>query len=108
VLVGMVGCRRDRTIKHRHTALIWGMYVAPEQRGTGLGRRLFLAALERARSWRGLTSLWLDVTTTNTAARALYASCGFRSIAIKPRTLRVGDRDYDEEMMMLDVGMAPR
>ena len=107
-LVGMVGCRRDRMIKRRHTALIWGVYVAPEQRGTGLGRRLFLAALERARTWHGLGSLWLDVTTTNTGARALYASCGFRSVAIKPGTLRVGDRYYDEEMMVLDLGAGPR
>ena len=46
---------------------------------------------------------WLDVTTVNKGARALYASCGFRSIAIKPRVLKVGDRYYDEELMALDL-----
>jgi ribosomal protein S18 acetylase RimI-like enzyme len=103
VLVGMVGCHRDPLIKQHHTAAIWGMYVAPEHRRGGLGRRLFLAAVERARTWRGLKLLWLDVTTTNGGARALYASCGFRSVAIKRGALRVGDRYYDEEMMMLDL-----
>jgi ribosomal protein S18 acetylase RimI-like enzyme len=101
-LVGVAGCHRERLVKHRHTALIWGMYVAPEHRG-GLGRRLLVAAVARARAWTELESLWLDVTTINTGARALYASCGFRTVAIRPRTLKVGDRYYDEELMMLDL-----
>jgi len=102
-LVGIGGCRRDRLVKHRHTAIIWGMYVAPEHRGTGLGRQLLLAAVARARTWTELESLWLDVTTINTGARALYASCGFRTVAVRPRTMKVGDRYYDEELMMLDL-----
>jgi ribosomal protein S18 acetylase RimI-like enzyme len=107
-LVGVAGCRRERLVKHRHTAYIWGMYVAPEHRGTGLGRRLFVAAVARARTWPDLDSLWLDVTTTNHGARALYASCGFRTVGIKLRTLKVGDRYYDEELMMLDLGGGSR
>ncbi len=107
-LVGAAGCRRERLVKHRHTAYIWGMYVAPGHRGTGFGRRLLITAVARARTWRDLESLWLDVTTTNAGARALYASCGFRTVAIRPRTLQVGDRYYDEELMVLDVdGRAP-
>jgi ribosomal protein S18 acetylase RimI-like enzyme len=105
-LVGIAGCRRERLVKHRHKATIWGVYVAPERRGTGLGRLLFVAVVARARTWPGLESLWLDVTTTNAGARALYASCGFRTIAIRPRTLKVGERYYyyDEELMLLDLG----
>ena len=57
-----------------------------------------------ARAWPDLESLWLDVTTTNTGARALYASCGFRTVAIRPRTLKVGDRYYDEELMVFELG----
>jgi len=102
-LAGMAGCHREAAVKHRHVAYIWGMYVAPEHRRTGLGRALFLAAVERARSWPDLEQLWLDVTTVNHRARALYASCGFRSIAVKPRSLKHGDRYYDEELMGLDL-----
>jgi RimJ/RimL family protein N-acetyltransferase len=39
----------------------------------------------------------------NKSARALYASCGFTRIAIKPRALKVGDRYYDEELMALNL-----
>jgi ribosomal protein S18 acetylase RimI-like enzyme len=103
-LVGMAGCHRENAVKHRHVAYIWGVYVAPEHRRTGLGRRLFVAAVARARTWPDLEFLWLDVTTVNEGARALYASCGFRTAGTKPRSLKVGDRYYDEELMILDLG----
>ena len=69
-LVGVTGCHRERFVKLRHVALIWGVYVAPERRGIGLGRQLLVAAVTRARTWPDLEYLWLDVTTTNRAAHA--------------------------------------
>jgi len=102
-LVGIAGCHRETSAKHRHIAFIWGMYVAPEHRRSGLARALLHAAIARARTWPGLDQLWLDVVTANTGARALYAACGFTSMGIKRHALKVGDRYYDEEMMGLDV-----
>ncbi|HUM14877.1 MAG TPA: GNAT family N-acetyltransferase [Candidatus Nitrosotalea sp.] len=103
VLVGVAGCHRERARKQRHVAHIWGVYVAPEHRRTGLGRRLVLEAIARARTWPDLEWLRLDVTTVNEGARALYVSCGFRPVAIKPSSLRIGERHYDEELMALDL-----
>jgi ribosomal protein S18 acetylase RimI-like enzyme len=103
-LLGVAGCDRQRAVKQRHIAFVWGIYVVPEQRRTGLGRRLVVELIARARTWRGLECLWLDVTTVNASARALYASLGFRGVAIKPRVLKVADRYYDEELMVLDLG----
>src|SRR2546428_6250620 len=77
-LVGIVGCVRERGVKQRHVALIWGMYVPPERRGSGGGRRLFTAAIEPARGWPDVERLSLDVATGPTEARALYPPCGFR------------------------------
>jgi ribosomal protein S18 acetylase RimI-like enzyme len=102
-LVGMVGCRREDGVKCRHVAVIWGMYVAAEARGRGLGRRLLEDAVARARQWTGMDHLWLSVVTTQAAARRLYAACGFRVIGLHPRTIRVGGRSYDEELMVLDL-----
>lgn len=102
-LVALAGCYRERAVKQRHVAHLWGVYVTPEYRGTGLGRRIVQAAVERARRWEGLEQLWLDVTTVNVGARALYASCGFRRLGVKPRAIRVGTRYHDEELMGLDL-----
>jgi RimJ/RimL family protein N-acetyltransferase len=100
-LVGITGCLRERHAKRRHAAVIWGMYVIPERRGHGVGRRLLLDVIERAREWPDLEQLWLDVTATNAAACALYRSCGFQLIGVRRRALRVGDRYHDQEMMAL-------
>ncbi|PYN21183.1 MAG: GNAT family N-acetyltransferase [Candidatus Rokuibacteriota bacterium] len=100
-LVGIVGCVRERGVKQRHVALIWGMYVPPERRGSGVGRRLFTAAIEQARRWPDVEQLCLDVVTGQTEARALYQSCGFEVVGLKRRRIKVGDRYYDEEHMEL-------
>lgn len=102
-LVGVVGCRREDGVKCRHAAIIWGMYVAPEARGRGVGRRLIEHAVARARQWPEMDHLWLSVVTTQTAARRLYAACGFRIIGLHPRTIRLGDTWHDEELMVLDL-----
>jgi ribosomal protein S18 acetylase RimI-like enzyme len=52
------------------------LYVAPPQRGQGLGRALLEAAMEAARS-EGAEYMELGTSETDTAARALYESAGF-------------------------------
>jgi RimJ/RimL family protein N-acetyltransferase len=100
-LVGIVGCARERGRKNEHKALIWGMYVASEAWGRGIGKALLSAAIERARAWPGLEQLWLSVGTDNRRAGSLYRSCGFERFGLERRALKLGDRYVDEEHMML-------
>jgi ribosomal protein S18 acetylase RimI-like enzyme len=58
--------------------LLEDLYVSDEARGTGLGRALVEAALERARE-RGCARVELDVNEQNEPALALYRSLGFDS-----------------------------
>src|SRR5205809_8044604 len=70
-LVGIVGCVRERGVKQRHVALIWGMSVPPEPRWSGVGRRLFTAAIEQARRWPDVNQLSPVVVTGHIEAPAL-------------------------------------
>jgi RimJ/RimL family protein N-acetyltransferase len=105
-LIGVAGVYRERAVKHRHVAYLWGVYVVPERRGRDVGRRLVTEAIARVSRWPDLEYLWLDVNTVNAPARTLYASLGFTGAAVKPRSLKVGDRYYDEELMVLDLTSA--
>ncbi|MET0413016.1 MAG: GNAT family N-acetyltransferase, partial [Polyangiaceae bacterium] len=50
--------------------------VLEAHRGHGLGRRLMVAVLERARA-AGCSAVSLEVSTVNAIARGLYQSLGF-------------------------------
>ena len=52
------------------------LFVEADVRGSGLGRELVEAALERARA-RGCTRMDLDANEANAPAQALYRSVGF-------------------------------
>ncbi|MBU1700504.1 MAG: ribosomal protein S18-alanine N-acetyltransferase [Candidatus Eisenbacteria bacterium] len=56
--------------------------VAPDRRGRGIGRSLMNRLLKKARERK---SAWiaLEVRFSNDAARGLYESLGFRSVAIR-------------------------
>jgi ribosomal protein S18 acetylase RimI-like enzyme len=53
------------------------LYVAPEYRGRGIGRKAIAFIEELARSEK-LTALHLEVSRSNSRALHLYVACGFR------------------------------
>jgi ribosomal protein S18 acetylase RimI-like enzyme len=106
-LIGVVGLIREKRIKTRHRATIWGMYVAPEGRGQGLGKLLLQDLLNRCSIIPGLEQIHLAVVTTNTAARHLYTSLGFRVYGLEPHALKHHEQHYDEELMVFPLSSFP-
>lgn len=89
-LVGAVGVLFESRPKERHKAKLFGMYVAPDVRGGGVGRRLVLAAIGEARQRGGIRVLQLTVTAGNTRAQTLYERCGFSTFGVEPLAVAVG------------------
>ena len=82
-----IGCVALRPIEHAIDDVAAGdaaelkrLYVAPAARGSGLGRHLAQTAIEHARN-AGYRAIKLDTLARMDAARALYASLGFRPCA---------------------------
>lgn len=99
-LVGIAGLKRQTLEQISHRATVWGVAVDPEYRKQGIAKRLLQRLIKHA-SDQGILQIQLAVAVENPAAQALYRSLGFKSFGVEPRAMRVGDRFYDEEHMVL-------
>jgi len=77
-----------------------GMGVLPAYRGQGLGKRLLLACLDKART-KGMTRITLEARSDNAAAIALYEHVGFVHEALKKNALRYDGVYFDGVQMVL-------
>lgn len=100
-LIGMATFRRDLGLKERHKGHIFGVFVAREHRGRGVGRSLLAAILERATHDPSIEQILLGVAAGQRAAKALYASFGFERYGIEPNALKAGTQYADEECLIL-------
>lgn len=57
---------------------IHDLWVEPEYRNEGIARQMTMLAIEKFREM-GVKQIRLDTAAKNDAARALFASCGFRA-----------------------------
>jgi ribosomal protein S18 acetylase RimI-like enzyme len=99
-LVGIAGLRREPLEQVKHKAVVWGVFISPDQRREGLARKLLSRVLSCARE-EGVLQVQLCVNAENVRARSLYRSLGFKSFGLEPRAMRVGDTYFDEEHMVL-------
>jgi ribosomal protein S18 acetylase RimI-like enzyme len=98
-VVGYVAIGRPTPLEsNRHVADIRGLAVAPSAQGRGIGRALVEAGVALARE-RGARKVRLRVLGPNTAARALYESCGFVVEGVLREEFFLDGRYVDDVMM---------
>lgn len=83
----LVGCGTLASIGHGRGELK-RLFVRPEARGTGLGRRLVELRIDEARAM-GLRTLLVDTLRLNVEMRGLYAKLGFWEIPPYPESATV-------------------
>src|SRR5450631_1703522 len=88
-LVAMAGFYRSEGPKLRHRGNIWSVYVAPDLRRSGLGRKMLHEVIARARSLDGMIQIHLSAVADNMSARSLYLNCGFEIVGREPRAIHV-------------------
>ncbi len=83
---------------------IYRVAVAPDKRQRGVGYRLLSFALKTERG-RGLETVFLEVRSMNTAARALYRAHGFKEISQRKNYYK--NPTDDAVIMLLDRAKIP-
>lgn len=100
-LVGIVRFMRESDLKSKHKGTIYGMYIAPEVRGQGVGKALMVETIALAKNSDGVEQIHLQVVSKNETAKKLYKSLGFETYGIEPKALKDNEQYYDEELMVL-------
>ena len=100
-LVGTVGIFRDRRVKASHKAHVWGMYVVPNHRRQGIGSELLQATVNHARKLRGVSCIYLSVSSAAPEARTLYERAGFQVWGTEPDALSYNGQTVAEYHMAL-------
>ncbi|WP_323693359.1 GNAT family N-acetyltransferase [Sporosarcina jeotgali] len=101
ILVGIITLVKEPRIKLRHRMSIVAMYVSPSKRGLGNGKALMNEAIRTAKELEGVEQVYLTVVTTNKSAKNLYTSLGFETYGIEKRALKLDNRYFDEDLMVL-------
>ena len=101
--IGMVGGYLGSDEGDESVAVVFGMYVAREYRGRGIGRLLLSSLIDRLSAFPQITTIRLGVTETQDPARALYESVGFQVIGKTEEGIVVDGRQVDELIMELRV-----
>lgn len=101
MLVGIAGFAVQQGQKRAHKGMLWGMYVRPAARKSGVGQRLIEAILDLARGHVEL--IQLSVVQENAAARRLYARLGFVDYGLERNSLKQDGRYYHEVLMAKDL-----
>lgn len=99
-LAGVAAIMRQEGLRRAHRARIWGFYVRPAFRRTGLAGQLLDALVAAG---RGMGVAWIDlaVNAGNLPATRLYEGRGFVAYGREPAALRVDGTDHDETLMTL-------
>ena len=101
--IGMVGGYLGSDEGDDSVAVVFGMYVASQHRGKGIGRLLLTSLIDRLAAFPQISTIRLGVTQTQDPARTLYESVGFRVVGKTEEGIVVNDRQYDELIMELRV-----
>jgi len=99
-LVGVIGFMREGGDKTQHKGFIWGVYVIPTSRGSGVGRALLEETLSRLDALHGLRSVRLAVATSNEIAIRLYEELGFIRYGEEPEALCVDGVFHSQYLMV--------
>jgi len=100
-LVGIAAFTRPGSKKLSHTGELSAMYVRDDMRGKGAADALIRGIIGLAVS--EVIQIKLTVNAGNARAVKLYERHGFRIVGRIPRVIRVGERLYDELVMIRTV-----
>ncbi|MFA6301754.1 MAG: GNAT family N-acetyltransferase [Legionella sp.] len=101
-LLGMLGFYVKNSEKQRHKLYLWGLYVAGESRGQGIGRSLihYVGAFVAKDSIR---QILVHVIVPNEALLGFYNSCGFELMSSESDAYFFEGKSWEQVLLVRPV-----
>ncbi len=100
-VIATLGIYREKRLKIRHKAGIWGVFVDPEYRRQGIAAKLLDLAIGFARAEMNVLTISLSVESKASSARKLYESRGFKVWGTEALAMGENGAYFDEDHMIL-------
>jgi RimJ/RimL family protein N-acetyltransferase len=100
-LVGTLVYSEQPHQKFSHIGILGGMYIQPEHRGKGLGKKILAIMLDHLEKFGHIYALQLKVVTGNLPAISLYRNFGFSVWATETNALFHEGKFFDQHHMVL-------
>ncbi len=101
-LIGCAGLAGYDFAQMQHKKRLFGVYVVPAHRGTGMADRLLKALIEHV--GKNTLQITLGVKSINEQAIGFYKKHGFEVYGVEPRACKIGDAFYDDTLMVKFLG----
>ena len=106
-IVGALALSQRPSRKYAHKALLWGMYVIPEFRGSGAAQALMNTAITWATEHPEIVAITLQVALSNIRALQFYKRVGFNVFGTEQRSLFAAGQFHAVHYMELEVSPGP-
>lgn len=101
-LAGVIGFKREPKLAVSHKGTVWGLFVHPDHRGSGLAKSLLSQLIKVSSENTETEYLRALVTTSNSNAVKLFESAGFKKYGLEEHGIKVGSEYYDQAYLKLD------
>ncbi len=101
-IVGLAGLLIEKVAKISHVGTLFSMYVKDDLRGDGIGLALVSFIKDYAKQ-NNVKHLYLGCNAQNFGAVNLYKKCGFKIYGTRPDYTRIGNKFYDDLIMMCEL-----
>lgn len=99
-LIGYAYLEKSYLNKQEHIAFLYNLYIHPEFRGQKLATKLVNFLLAKVKDQTQIERIFLSCNQKNAPALKLYEKLGFKTYAIKEKSIKWQDQ-YDNEVEMV-------
>lgn len=95
-LIALMGLKCESRPTVAHKATLWGIFVSPDQRRQGVGKRLLAFTIDGAREIPSLIQLRAVVNASSREAVVFFENSGFQQFGREPRAKLIAGNYHDQ------------